>query len=76
MFHLIVDLVKHELHHLIDSGHKDSLVILAFLEDDVLEEVHSTLKILLNADIPISDIDESSQVSILPLKVKFQVCGS
>ena len=48
-----------------DSGAKDSLVILAFLEDDVIEEVHSTLKIFLNVDIPISDIDGSSQVSIL-----------
>ena len=48
-----------------DSGAKDSLVILAFLEDDVLEEVHSTLKILLNADSAIRDIDDSSQVSIL-----------
>ncbi|MFQ5783076.1 MAG: hypothetical protein ACE5GR_08525 [Nitrosopumilus sp.] len=48
-----------------DSGTKDSLVILAFLEDDVLEEVHSTLKIFLNADSPIRDIDGSSQVSIL-----------
>ncbi|QLH03440.1 hypothetical protein C5F47_07715 [Nitrosopumilus cobalaminigenes] len=48
-----------------DSGSKDSLVILAFLEDDVLEEVHSTLKISLNADSPIREIDGSSQVSIL-----------
>ena len=48
-----------------DSDTKDSLVILAFLEDDVLEEVHSTLKIFLNADSPIRDIEGSSQVSIL-----------
>ena len=48
-----------------DSGKKDSLVILAFLEDDVIEEVHSTLKIFLNADSPIRDIDGSSEVSIL-----------
>ena len=48
-----------------DSDSKDSLVILAFLEDDVLEEVHSTLKISLNADSPIRDIEDSSQVSIL-----------
>ncbi len=47
-----------------DSGSKDSLVILAFLEDDVLEEVHSTLKIFVDAGSPIRDI-ESSQVSIL-----------
>ncbi len=46
------------------SGAKDSLVIVAFLEDDVLEEVHTTLKIFLNADIPINKI-EQSQVSIL-----------
>ncbi len=45
------------------SGAKDSLVIVAFLEDDVLE-VHTTLKIFLNADIPINKI-EQSQVSIL-----------
>jgi len=48
-----------------DSGAKDSLVIIAFLEDDVIEEVHSTLKIFLNADTSISDIDGSTQVSIL-----------
>jgi hypothetical protein len=48
-----------------DSGSKDSLVILAFLEDDILEEVHSTLKISLNANTPIRDIEDSSQVSIL-----------
>jgi|GEM_PF-2674448 len=48
-----------------DSGSKDSLVILAFLEDDVLEELHSTLKISLNADAPIREIDGSTQVSIL-----------
>ncbi|AJW70115.1 hypothetical protein [Nitrosopumilus adriaticus] len=48
-----------------NSEVKDSLVILAFLEDDVIEEVHSTLKISLNADFPIGDIDGSSQVSIL-----------
>ncbi|MCV0401264.1 MAG: hypothetical protein K5777_04730 [Nitrosopumilus sp.] len=48
-----------------DSGSKDSLVILAFLEDDILEEVHSTLKISLNSDSPIREIDGSSQVSIL-----------
>lgn len=48
-----------------DSGAKDSLVILAFLEDDVLEEVHSTLKIFLNADSAIHDIGDSTQVSIL-----------
>ena len=48
-----------------DSGSKDSLVILAFLEDDILEEVHSTLKISLNADSPINKIIDSTQVSIL-----------
>ena len=48
-----------------DSGLKDSLVVLAFLEDDVLEEVHSTLKISLNADSLISEITDSTQVSIL-----------
>ena len=48
-----------------NSGPKDSLVIIAFLEDDVIQEVHSTLKIFLNADTSISDIDGSSQVSII-----------
>ena len=48
-----------------DSGTKDSLVILAFLEDDVIEEVHSTLKISLSSDNDIGEIDDSSQVSIL-----------
>ena len=48
-----------------DSSSKDSLVVIAFLEDDVLEEVHSTLKISLNADSPISEITDSTQVSIL-----------
>ncbi len=48
-----------------DSGAKDSLVILALLEDDVLEEVHSTLKIFLNADSTIRDMEDSSSVSIL-----------
>ena len=47
-----------------ESGAKESLVIVAFLEDDVLEEVHTTLKIFLNADIPINKIKQS-QVSIL-----------
>jgi chemotaxis protein histidine kinase CheA len=47
-----------------ESGAKDSLVIIAFLEDNLAEEVHSTLKIFLNSDIPINQID-SSQVSIL-----------
>jgi hypothetical protein len=48
-----------------DSSVKDSLVILAFLEDAVIEEIHSTLKISLSADSPIGNIDGSSQVSIL-----------
>ena len=48
-----------------DSGSKDSLVILAFLEDDVLKEVHATLKISLNANSPIQAITNSTQVSIL-----------
>jgi len=47
-----------------EFGAKDSLVIVAFLENDVLEEVHTALKIFLNADIPIDKI-EQSQVSIL-----------
>ncbi len=47
-----------------DSESNDSLVIIAFLED-VLEEVHPTLKISLNADSPIGDIDGTSKVSIL-----------
>ncbi len=48
-----------------NSGVTDSLVIIAFLEDDVLGEVHSTLKIFLNADTSISDIEGSSKVTIL-----------
>lgn len=47
-----------------DSGAKDSLVIIAFLEDDFTKEFHSTLKIFLAADIPIDQI-EKSEVSIL-----------
>ena len=47
-----------------ESGAKDSLVIVAFLESDVLEDVHTTLKLFLNADIPINKIEQSS-VSIL-----------
>ena len=47
-----------------DSGAKDSLVIIAFLEDNLAEEVHSTLKIFLDSEIPISQIEEST-VSIL-----------
>ena len=47
-----------------DSGAKDSLVIIAFLEDDLTEKLNSTLKILLDADIPINQI-EQSKVSIL-----------
>jgi len=46
------------------SNVKDSLMIMAFLEDDALEEVHTTLKIFLNADTSINEI-EKSQVSIL-----------
>ncbi|MHA7646596.1 hypothetical protein [Nitrosopumilus sp. S4] len=48
-----------------NSGAKDSLVIIAFLEDNLMEEVHSTLKIYLNSDSPINEIDGSTQVSIL-----------
>ncbi len=48
-----------------DSVLKYFLVVLAFLEDDVLEKVHSTLKISLNADSPISEITDLTQVSIL-----------
>lgn len=48
-----------------NSGLKNSLVVLAFLEDDVLAEVYSTLKISLNADSPITEITDSTQVSIL-----------
>ena len=46
------------------SDVKDSLVIMVFLEDDVLEEIHTSMKIFLNADLPINEI-EKSQVSIL-----------
>jgi hypothetical protein len=47
-----------------ESGAKDSLMIMAFLEDDVSGEVHTTLKIFLTADVPINKI-EQSKVSIL-----------
>ena len=63
-FHLIVDLEKARAASSGDSGQKNSLVILAFLEDDVIEDVHSTLKIFLNSEIPISEISDSAQVSI------------
>ena len=43
---------------------KDSLVIMAFLEDDILEELHATMKLFVNANIPINSIDKS-QVSII-----------
>ena len=46
------------------SGAKDSLVIVAFLEDGVLEELHATMKLFVNAEIPINNIDQS-QVSII-----------
>jgi len=46
------------------SGLKDSLVIIAFLEDDVLKEIHTTMKIFLHSDTLIKDV-ETSQVSIL-----------
>lgn len=46
------------------SGAKDSLVIMAFLEDGVLEEMHATMNLFVNADIPINNIDQS-QVSII-----------
>ncbi len=46
------------------SGAKDSLVIMAFLEDGVLEELHATMKLFVNANIPINNIDQS-QVSII-----------
>ena len=47
-----------------DSGAKNSLVIIAFLEDNLAEELHSTLKIFLDSDIPINQI-EQSEVSVL-----------
>lgn len=46
------------------SGAKDSLVIMAFLEDGILEELHATMKLFVNADISINNIDQS-QVSII-----------
>jgi len=46
------------------SGLKDSLVIIAFLEDDVLKEIHTTMKIFLHSDTLIKDV-ETSQVSII-----------
>ena len=46
------------------SGAKDSLVIMAFLEDGVINELHATMKLFVNADMPINNI-EQSQVSII-----------
>lgn len=46
------------------SGINDSLVIIAFLEDSLDNEVHTTLKIFLQSDISISQIEES-EVEIL-----------
>ena len=46
------------------SGAKDSLVIMAFIEDGVLQELHATMKLFVNADISINNI-EQSQVSII-----------
>jgi len=46
------------------SSLKDSLVIIAFLEDDVQREIHTTMKIFLHSDTLIQDV-ETSQVSIL-----------
>lgn len=46
------------------SGAKDLLVIMAFLEDGVLEELHATMKLFVTADIPINNIDQS-KVSII-----------
>ena len=46
------------------SGAKDSLVIMAFIEDGVLQEIHATMKLFVNADITIDNI-EQTQVSII-----------
>lgn len=42
------------------TGENNSLVIIAFLEDNLSHEVHTTLKIFLQSDIPISQIEESN----------------
>lgn len=47
-----------------DAGAKDSLVIIAFLEDSVLNQLHSTLKIFLESDQSIIETENNS-VSIL-----------
>jgi len=45
------------------DGEKDSLVIIAFLEDDL--QGRSTLKIVLDADVPIKELEESTTALIL-----------
>lgn len=47
-----------------NSGAGDSLVIIAFLEDGVLNQIHSTLKIFLESDRSILETDDNP-VSIL-----------
>jgi len=47
-----------------NSGASDSLVIIVFLEDDLVEKLHSTLKIFLDSDIIINQT-EQSKVSVL-----------
>lgn len=47
------------------SGQKDSMVIIAFLEDGVINEHYTTLKIFLNAQVPIIEINEDkNQVEV------------
>jgi hypothetical protein len=53
----------------ISSGHsgiKDSLIVVAFLEDNLLEEVHATMKIFLKTDIPITEIEQSPVSIVYP----------
>jgi hypothetical protein len=46
------------------SDPSDSLIIVAFLEDDLLGEIHTTLKIFLNSNTTISEVVKSP-VSII-----------
>lgn len=49
-----------------DSGIKDSLVIIAFLEDNLSNEVHTSLKIFLKSDMPINQTEESKVIILGP----------
>ena len=49
-----------------NSGASDSLVIIIFLEDDLVEKLHSTLKIFLDFDIIINRIEQTKDSVLEP----------